>query len=127
MPDVSDIAPDFTLPSTDGTDVTLSSLAPCPCHSYSFYPRDDTPGCTKESIGFSELAQETLLPSMRKASLGISKDSLASHAKFIAKREISQCRFYPMNTVRFAKTFGVWKEKEHVRQGLSWALNAQPF
>jgi len=46
-------APDFTLPQTDGSDVTLSDLRGGPVGLF-FYPNDDTPGCTKESIAFSE-------------------------------------------------------------------------
>lgn len=49
----SDMAPDFTLPRDGGEDVTLSDLRGKAVVLF-FYPRDDTPGCTKESIGFSE-------------------------------------------------------------------------
>ena len=53
MIEIAKPAPDFTLPQGDGTDVTLSALRGGPVVLY-FYPRDDTPGCTKESIAFSE-------------------------------------------------------------------------
>jgi len=53
MPEISETAPDFTLPVTGGETVTLSALKGQPVVLF-FYPRDDTPGCTKESIGFSE-------------------------------------------------------------------------
>lgn len=57
MPEIGDKAPDFTLPSTSGGDISLSDLKGAPIVLF-FYPRDDTPGCTKESIGFSESLQD---------------------------------------------------------------------
>ena len=53
MPEISDLAPEFTLPRDGGAEVTLSDLRGHAVVLF-FYPRDDTPGCTKESIGFSE-------------------------------------------------------------------------
>lgn len=47
-----DTAPDFTLPRDGGSDVTLSGLRPKTVVLF-FYPKDDTPGCTKEAIGFT--------------------------------------------------------------------------
>ena len=57
MLELSTQAPDFTLPQSDGTQVTLSALRGGPVVLF-FYPRDDTPGCTKESIAFSESLAE---------------------------------------------------------------------
>lgn len=107
MPDVSDIAPEFTLPSSGGEDVTLSSLRPAPVILF-FYPRDDTPGCTKESIGFSELAQE--FATLNARVFGVSKDSLASHAKFIAKRDLTVPLLSDEHG-QVCEDYGVWKEK----------------
>ena len=107
MPDVSDIAPDFTLPSSGGIDVTLSSLRPAPVVLF-FYPRDDTPGCTKESIGFSELSQEFAASDVQ--IYGISKDSLASHDKFIAKRDLTVPLLSDEHG-QVCEDYGVWKEK----------------
>ena len=86
MPQIGDIAPDFTLPGTDGAEVTLSSLRPKAVVLF-FYPRDNTPGCTKEAIGFSALkdefaAQNTII-------FGISKDDMKSHHKFVEKQDLS--------------------------------------
>jgi peroxiredoxin Q/BCP len=53
MPDISDTAPGFTLPRDGGGEVSLSDLRGSAVVLF-FYPRDDTPGCTKESIGFSQ-------------------------------------------------------------------------
>lgn len=86
MPDLSDIAPDFTLPRDGGGSVTLSALRGRPVVLF-FYPRDDTPGCTKESIGFSEA-----LPAFAEAGaqvFGISRDSVAKHDKFVAKHGLT--------------------------------------
>ncbi|KPA22786.1 putative peroxiredoxin bcp [Shimia sp. SK013] len=101
-------APDFTLPSTHGADVTLSGLRPAPVVLF-FYPRDNTSGCTKESIAFSEL-----LPEFEAAGaqvFGISKDSLTSHDKFIAKQNLT----VPLLSDEHGTTcedFGVWAEKK---------------
>ncbi|MBW4708560.1 peroxiredoxin [Roseobacter sp. YSTF-M11] len=107
MPEISKPAPDFTLPSTDGSDVTLSGLKGQPVVLF-FYPRDNTPGCTKESVGFSEnrdaFAQAGALV------FGISKDSMASHEKFVAKKDLT----VPLLSDEHGSAcegFGVWKEK----------------
>src|SRR5712692_1670585 len=77
-----DPAPDFSLPSSRGDDVKLSSLRGKKIVLY-FYPEDDTPGCTREACSFRDN-----LPKFDKLDaviLGVSKDSLASHDKFIRK------------------------------------------
>jgi peroxiredoxin Q/BCP len=86
MLEVAQPAPDFTLPVTGGGDVTLSTLHGAPVVLF-FYPRDDTPGCTKESIGFS-----THLADFEAAGakvFGISRDTMAKHDKFAAKHELT--------------------------------------
>uniref|UniRef100_UPI0025CB866F peroxiredoxin n=1 Tax=Roseobacter sp. TaxID=1907202 RepID=UPI0025CB866F len=75
MPEISQPAPDFTLPATGGNDVTLSDLKGSPVVLF-FYPRDDTPGCTKETIGFSEARAQ--FEEAGASVFGVSKDSLAS-------------------------------------------------
>lgn len=86
MPDVNDTAPDFTLPRDGGDTVTLSALKGGPVVLF-FYPRDDTPGCTKESIGFSEHLQE--FADAGAQVFGISKDTVAKHDKFVAKHDLT--------------------------------------
>ena len=86
MPEVNDIAPDFTLPRDGGGTVTLSGQRGGPVVLF-FYPKDDTPGCTKESIGFSER-----LPEFAEAGVqvfGISRDSMDKHDKFAAKHALT--------------------------------------
>ena len=107
MPELSQPAPDFTLPSTGGTDVTLSALKGQIVVLF-FYPRDDTPGCTKESIGFSE--SRAAFDDSGALVFGISKDSIASHEKFAAKRDLGIPLLSDENSTT-CEDFGVWKEK----------------
>ena len=79
---IGDAAPDFTLPDQDGNPVTLSALRGQRVVIY-FYPKDDTPGCTKEACNFRDRWAEIESQGIRV--LGISKDDAASHGKFIAK------------------------------------------
>jgi peroxiredoxin Q/BCP len=75
-------APAFTLESASGQRVSLADFADKDVIVY-FYPKDDTPGCTKEACGFRDLWKE-----LQKAGvvvLGVSADSPASHAKFAGK------------------------------------------
>lgn len=107
MPEISDPAPDFTLPSTQGGDVTLSSLKGKPVVLF-FYPRDNTPGCTKESVGFSE--SKAAFEEAGAVVFGISKDSMASHEKFVAKKDLT----VPLLSDEHGSAcedYDVWKEK----------------
>ena len=107
MTDLNDPAPDFTLPATSGATVTLSALRPAPVVLF-FYPRDDTSGCTKENEAFS-----ALLPEFEKLGVkvfGISKDSLASHEKFMKKKALT-VPLISDEAGSASEDFGVWKEK----------------
>lgn len=101
-------APDFTLPSTQGGDVTLSKLRGAPVVLF-FYPRDNTPGCTVENIDFTALYPE--FTTLGCAVFGISKDSLASHEKFISKKELSVPLLSDEHG-QCCEDFGVWVEKK---------------
>jgi peroxiredoxin Q/BCP len=80
-----DPAPAFTLASTSGRDVSLSDLRGKRVVLY-FYPKDDTPGCTRESCDFRDnLAR---VKSRGAIVLGVSRDTLASHAKFKSKYDL---------------------------------------
>ncbi|MEL7091444.1 MAG: peroxiredoxin [Pseudomonadota bacterium] len=107
MLDISSPAPDFTLPQGDGTEVTLSALKGGPVVLY-FYPRDDTPGCTKEAIAFSE--HLAAFEAAGAKVFGVSKDSVASHAKFRAKKDLSVPLLSDENGT-VCEDYGVWKEK----------------
>lgn len=100
-------APDFTLPQTGGDDVTLSALRGSPVVLY-FYPRDDTPGCTKESIAFSE--HLTAFRGENAHVFGISKDSIAKHEKFATKHDLTVPLLSDENG-SVCEDYGVWVEK----------------
>ncbi|MHA6262156.1 peroxiredoxin [Arenibacterium sp. CAU 1754] len=107
MPEVNDVAPDFTLPRDGGGSVTLSDLRGGAVVLF-FYPRDDTPGCTKESIGFS-----TDLQAFADAGaqvFGLSKDSVDSHDRFVAKHDLTTPLLSDENGTT-CEDYGVWKEK----------------
>jgi peroxiredoxin Q/BCP len=82
---VGDPAPDFTLPNQNGEPVSLADLRGRRVVIY-FYPKDDTPGCTKEACNFRD--QWGAFAEHDIAVLGISKDGAASHSKFIAKYDL---------------------------------------
>lgn len=108
MIDLNDIAPDFTLPASGDTNVTLSALRPAPVVLF-FYPRDNTAGCTREAMEFTE-ALDAFNAAGAKV-FGISKDSLSSHEKFIAKKELGMPLLSDeADTV--CEDYGVWKEKK---------------
>ena len=79
---IGDPAPDFTLPDQDGQPIALKDLRGQRVVIY-FYPKDDTPGCTKEACNFRD--QWDSFKSHDIKVLGISKDNAKSHAKFIDK------------------------------------------
>lgn len=107
MLEISKSAPDFTLPQTGGDDVSLTGLIGKPVVLF-FYPRDDTPGCTKESIGFSE--NRSAFDAAGAHVFGISKDSMASHDKFRAKHDLN-IPLLSDEHGNVCEDYGVWKEK----------------
>ena len=82
---IGDPAPDFTLPDENGEPLTLSSLKGQRVVIY-FYPKDATPGCTKEACNFRDRWSDLKANGIKV--LGISKDNAASHTRFIAKQEL---------------------------------------
>lgn len=107
MPNVNDTAPDFTLPRDGGGTVSLAELAGAPVVLF-FYPKNDTSGCTKESIAFSDLYAE--FQALGAHVFGISKDSVAKHDKFRAKHGLSVPLLSDEGTTT-CEDYGVWKEK----------------
>lgn len=101
-------APDFALPATDGNTVRLSDLRGKKVVLY-FYPKDDTPGCTKEACSFRD--HLGALQQMGVVVLGVSADSIASHQKFAQKYGLN----FPLLSdegAQVATAYGVWKEKK---------------
>jgi peroxiredoxin Q/BCP len=100
-------APAFTLTADDGKKVRLSDLKGGPVVVY-FYPRDDTPGCTREACAFRD--QKLGLNKLGATVLGISTDSTASHEKFRDKYELNfPLLSDPEHAV--AEKYGAWREK----------------
>ncbi|MBJ3774791.1 thioredoxin-dependent thiol peroxidase [Acuticoccus mangrovi] len=106
-PTEGSIAPDFTLPGDNGSDIRLSDYRGNPVVLY-FYPKDNTSGCTKEAIAFSELGDAFEAAGV--AIVGVSPDSVASHDKFKAKHELS-FRLAADEAKDVATAYGVWVEK----------------
>ncbi|WP_299559668.1 peroxiredoxin [uncultured Sulfitobacter sp.] len=107
MPEISQPAPDFTLPVTGGGSVTLSDLPGAPVVLY-FYPRDDTPGCTRESVGFSDRLAEFDAAGVKV--FGISRDTMAKHDRFAAKHALD-VPLLSDEEGSVTQDYGVWVEK----------------
>lgn len=100
-------APAFTLTADDGTKVRLSDLKGTPVVLY-FYPKDDTPGCTKEACAFRDRQKE--LQKLGVTVLGVSPDSVESHVKFRDKYKLN----FPLLADadhKLAEKYGAWREK----------------
>ena len=104
-----DIAPDFELPASSGEIVRLSSLRGRKVVLY-FYPRDDTPGCTREACSFRDNLPK--FEGMDAVVLGVSKDSLDSHAKFIAKYSLN-FTLLSDEKLQAHKLYDTWREKSN--------------
>ena len=101
-------APDFTLRTDRGEELSLSSLRGKPVVLY-FYPKDDTPGCTKEACSFRDRRAD--LAARGATVLGVSPDDVASHAAFRDKYSLD----FPLLADpdhRVAEAYGAWRERE---------------
>lgn len=109
MLEVGTKAPDFELPDQDGKMHKLSDYLGKKVILY-FYPKDNTPGCTKQAIGYSERVET--FGEQNVVILGISKDSVSSHKKFEEKQELKITILSdPEKTV--IEAYDVWKEKKN--------------
>ena len=102
-----DAAPAFSLPTDDAGTLTLAGFSGRKLVVY-FYPKDDTPGCTNEGKAFSALAAD--FAAADTAILGVSRDSLAAHAKFRAKYGLT-VHLGADDTGQVTQDFGVWVSK----------------
>ncbi len=107
MVDVSDTAPEFTLPRDGGETVTLSQYSGRKLVLF-FYPKDDTSGCTSEAIAFTALRDR--FEAAGAEILGMSPDSPAKHDKFIAKHDLNVALASDEEKT-VLDAYGVWKEK----------------
>ncbi|HEX4080597.1 MAG TPA: peroxiredoxin [Rhizomicrobium sp.] len=100
-------APAFRLATDDGGETSTAKLKGIPFVIY-FYPKDDTSGCTKEAVSFSE--EKKKFDALGIAVIGVSKDSVASHKKFKDKHGLSLTLASDSDTAT-AQAYGVWVEK----------------
>lgn len=107
MPEVGELAPDFTLPRDGGGEVSLSSLRGAPVVLY-FYPKDDTPGCAKEACDFRERMPE--FEKFDAQVIGMSPDSVKKHDKFKAKYDLPFI-LAADEEKGVLEAYGVWVEK----------------
>ncbi len=101
-------APDFTLKDKDNNDVSLSDFRGKKVVLY-FYPKDNTPGCTRQACAFAGLYSE--FEKRGVVVIGISKDSVASHIKFSEKHNLPFILLSDPD-IEVIKAYGVWQEKK---------------
>ena len=108
MLEVGAKAPEFTLPDKDGNPVSLSDFAGKKVVLY-FYPRDNTPGCTRQACAFAAAYED--FKAMDAAVIGVSKDSAASHQRFAEKHGLPFVLLSDPELTAI-QAYGVWQEKK---------------
>jgi len=101
-------APEFSLPATGGRTISLSDFRGKKNVVLYFYPKDNTPGCTKEACFFRDVMSE--FEAAQAVILGVSMDSIASHEKFAAKHNL----LFPLladENKEVSTAYGVFKQK----------------
>ena len=104
---IGDNAPAFSLPRDGGAMVSLSDFTGKNIVLY-FYPKDDTPGCTKEAIGFTESGAQ--FAETNTVVLGVSKDPVKKHDKFVSKYEL-EIPLLSDEDGDLCERYGTWVEK----------------
>jgi len=107
MLEVGTMAPDFTLLNQNGEEISLSQYRGQKVILY-FYPKDNTPGCTKQACGFAQLYPD--FTEKGAVILGVSKDSVKSHKKFEEKYQLPFTLLSDPDLVAI-QAYDVWKEK----------------
>ena len=102
-------APQFTLPDQDGNAVSLSDFIGKKVVLY-FYPRDNTPGCTRQACAFAERQEE--FARLGAVVIGVSKDSQASHQRFAEKYDLPFVLLSDPELTAI-QAYGVWQEKKN--------------
>lgn len=108
MLEVGTKAPDFTLPDKEGKMVSLSDFAGKRVVLY-FYPKDNTPGCTRQACAFAGAYEE--FKTLDAVVIGVSKDSAASHQKFAEKYDLPFVLLSDPELTAI-QAYGVWQEKK---------------
>ena len=108
MLEIGTKAPDFALPDQNGNTVRLSDFLGKKVVLY-FYPKDNTPGCTRQACGFAQ--HYTAFESKNTVVIGVSKDSVASHLKFAQKYELPFILVSDPE-LQAIQAYGVWQEKK---------------
>ncbi len=103
-----DTAPDFTMPTDGGGTVSLAGLNGTQVVLY-FYPKDDTPGCTKEACAFRDALRDFAAADAR--IVGVSKDSVAKHDRFKAKYDLPFTLASDTDG-SVCEAYGVWVKKK---------------
>lgn len=106
-PDIGDLAPDFTLPTDKDDALTLSAHRGKKVVLF-FYPKDNTSGCTKEAIGFTD--HLSAFQAANTAVIGMSPDDVKSHAKFRQKHNL-EVELVADEEKTALEAYGVWTEK----------------
>ena len=108
MLEIGSVAPDFTLPDKEGKPVSLKDFAGKKVVLY-FYPKDNTPGCTRQACAFA--ASYAQFKAQNMVVIGISKDSVASHLKFSQKHDLPFILLSDPE-LQAIQAYGVWQEKK---------------
>lgn len=108
LPVIGKTAPDFTLPSTSGEPISLKQFKGKKTVVLYFYPKDETPGCTKEACAFRDIAAD--FEAVGAVILGISNDPMESHLKFRDKHRLP-FELLSDEDASVSKAFGVYKQK----------------
>jgi peroxiredoxin Q/BCP len=120
--EIGDKAPDFTLPSTSGKTVSLKSLKGKQVVLY-FYPKDDTPGCTKEACDFRDSIKP--IEKTNAVVLGVSTDNAGSHEKFTEKYGLPFTLLCDEDA-KVAKAYQAYKQK-HMYGKTYWGIERSTF
>ena len=108
MLEIGTKAPEFTLPDKDGNPVSLTDFAGKKVVLY-FYPKDNTPGCTRQACAFAEAYEE--FKKINAVVIGVSKDSVTSHQKFAEKHGLPFILLSDPDLTAI-QAYGVWQEKK---------------
>ena len=108
MLEVGTKAPEFTLPDKNGNPVSLADFAGKKVVLY-FYPKDNTPGCTRQACAFAGAYEE--FKKINAVVIGVSKDSVASHQKFAEKHGLPFILLSDPELTAI-QAYGVWQEKK---------------